>query len=46
MNKTREQLNTRLGILFEMLIDGELTIEKHTEIVSNLSRDKEVRQLF
>lgn len=46
MNKTREQLNTRLGILFEMLVGGEITVEKHTEIVLRLSRNKKVKQLF
>jgi|DEB0MinimDraft_12_1074336.scaffolds.fasta_scaffold00101_32 hypothetical protein len=46
MNKTREQLNTRLGILFEMLINREITIEKYTEIVLNLSNNNNVRKLF
>ena len=46
MNESREQVNTRLEILFEMLIKKEITLEKYTEIITNLTNKETVKQLF
>ena len=46
MNNTREQLETRLNILFEMLIKEEITIEKYTEIITHLTTKETIKQLF
>ena len=46
MNNTRQQVSTRLEILFEMLIKKEITLEKYTEIITHLTTKEIIKQLF
>ena len=46
MNNTRQQVETRLSILFELLITNEISLEKYTTAIENLTENYQIKSLF